>query len=59
MTDHGDFSRRLAEDGRDPESAELTRTFNLLIERVDRVLVANALGERFSTTATRGLGNPA
>jgi len=40
MTEHGDFSRRLAEDGRDPESAELTRTFNRLIERVDHVLAA-------------------
>jgi signal transduction histidine kinase len=40
MTEKGDFSRRLDEDGRDPESAELTRTFNRLIERVDRVLVA-------------------
>ena len=40
MTDRGDFSRRLAQDGRDPEAAELTRTFNRLIERVDRVLSA-------------------
>jgi signal transduction histidine kinase len=40
MTDLGDFSRRLAEDARDPESSELTRTFNRLIERVDRVLAA-------------------
>lgn len=40
MTERGDFSRRLAEDVRDPDSAELTRTFNRLIERVDRVLSA-------------------
>jgi signal transduction histidine kinase len=40
MTDRGDFSRRLAQDIRDPEAAELTRTFNHLIERVDRVLSA-------------------
>jgi signal transduction histidine kinase len=40
MTERGDFSRRLGEDVRDPESAELTRTFNRLIERVDRVLAA-------------------
>jgi signal transduction histidine kinase len=40
MTAHGDFSHRLTEDGRDAESAELTRTFNQLIERVDRVLAA-------------------
>ena len=38
MTAHGDFSRRLVEDARDPEAAELTRTFNRLIERVDRLL---------------------
>jgi two-component system, OmpR family, sensor histidine kinase BaeS len=38
MTNHGDFSRRLGEDAHDPETAELTRTFNRLIERVDRVL---------------------
>jgi signal transduction histidine kinase len=38
MTAQGDFSRRLDESGRDPESAELTRAFNRLIERVDRVL---------------------
>jgi signal transduction histidine kinase len=40
MTDQGDFSRRLGEDARDPETAVLTRTFNQLIERVDRVLAA-------------------
>jgi signal transduction histidine kinase len=40
MTDQGDFSRRLREDAHDPESAELIRTFNGLIERVDRVLAA-------------------
>jgi two-component system sensor histidine kinase BaeS len=40
MSERGDFSRRLAEDVRDRESAELTRTFNRLIERVDRVLIA-------------------
>jgi signal transduction histidine kinase len=40
MTDHGDFSLRLSEDAHDPETAELTRTFNRLIERVDRVLAA-------------------
>jgi signal transduction histidine kinase len=38
MTERADFSRRLSEDGRDPESAELTRTFNRLIERVDQLL---------------------
>jgi signal transduction histidine kinase len=38
MTAHADFSRRLAEDRHDPESAELTRTFNRLIERVDQLL---------------------
>jgi signal transduction histidine kinase len=38
MTAHGDFSRRLREDGRDPDAADLTRTFNRLIERVDRLL---------------------
>jgi signal transduction histidine kinase len=40
MTDRGDFSRRLAQDTRDRESAELTRTFNRLIDHVDRVLRA-------------------
>ena len=40
MTDQADFSRRLGEDAHDPESAELTRTFNRLIARVDRVLAA-------------------
>jgi signal transduction histidine kinase len=40
MTEQGDFSRRLAEDKRDPDSAELTRTFNGLIERVDHLLAA-------------------
>jgi signal transduction histidine kinase len=40
MTDRGDFSRRLAQEGGDPEAAELTRTFNRLIEHVDRVLSA-------------------
>jgi signal transduction histidine kinase len=40
MTDQGDFSRRLAEDSHDAETAELIRTFNRLIERVDRVLAA-------------------
>jgi two-component system sensor histidine kinase BaeS len=39
MTENGDFSRRLEEDSRDPETAELTRTFNQLIGRVDRMLV--------------------
>lgn len=38
LTEQGDFSRRLAEDVHDPEAAELTRTFNRLIDRVDRVL---------------------
>jgi signal transduction histidine kinase len=38
MTEQGDFSRRLPEEAQDPEAAELTRTFNQLIERVDRVL---------------------
>ncbi|MBV9325538.1 MAG: HAMP domain-containing histidine kinase [Chloroflexi bacterium] len=40
MTVQGDFSRRLTEDQHDLEAAELTRTFNQLIERVDRVLAA-------------------
>src|SRR5690242_13092383 len=40
MTRQGDFSRRLVEQAHDPESAELTRTFNRLIEHVDRVLAA-------------------
>jgi signal transduction histidine kinase len=40
MTELGDFSRRLTGDQRDPEAAALTNIFNRLIERVDRVLVA-------------------
>jgi signal transduction histidine kinase len=40
MTEQGDFSRRLPEDRPDREAAELTRTFNRLIERVDHVLAA-------------------
>lgn len=35
-----DFSQRLPEDTFDPESAQLTRTFNGLIERVDTLLSA-------------------
>jgi signal transduction histidine kinase len=38
MTEQGDFSRRLAEESRDPESAELARTFNRLVGRVDHLL---------------------
>jgi signal transduction histidine kinase len=40
MTARGDFSKRLKEDPRDPDAAALTRIFNQLIERVDRVLTA-------------------
>jgi signal transduction histidine kinase len=40
MTERGDFSTRLSGEVRDPESSELTRIFNRLIERVDRVLAA-------------------
>jgi signal transduction histidine kinase len=36
----GDFGRRLPNTSRDPEVVALTRTFNGLIERVDRVLSA-------------------
>ena len=38
VAEHGDFSRRLLEDPRDPEVARLTHTFNGLIQRVDDVL---------------------
>jgi two-component system sensor histidine kinase MprB len=40
MTEQANFSRRLPEDAHDPESAELVRTFNRLVERVDRLLTA-------------------
>lgn len=40
VAEEGDFSRRLAEDPRDPEVAHLTATFNRLITRVDDVLAA-------------------
>jgi signal transduction histidine kinase len=40
LAEEGDFSRRLAENPRDPEVAQLTRTFNRLIRRVDEVLAA-------------------
>lgn len=40
LSEEGDFSRRLADDPRDPEVAQLTRTFNRLICRVDEVLAA-------------------
>jgi two-component system sensor histidine kinase BaeS len=40
MTARGDFSQRLKEDVRDPDAAALTRIFNQLIARVDRVLTA-------------------
>jgi two-component system sensor histidine kinase BaeS len=40
LADEGDFSRSLVEDPRDPEVAQLTRTFNRLIRRVDEVLAA-------------------
>ena len=40
VTDRGDFSFRLAEDTGNAEAAELTRTFNRLIERVDHVVSA-------------------
>jgi signal transduction histidine kinase len=40
VIDEGDFSRRLGENAHDPESDELKRTFNRLIERVDAVLAA-------------------
>jgi signal transduction histidine kinase len=38
LAEGGDFSRRLAEDARDPEVAALTRTFNGLVVRVDQLL---------------------
>jgi signal transduction histidine kinase len=38
VAEEGDFSRRLPVDQRDPEVAQLTRTFNGLIQRVDEVL---------------------
>jgi signal transduction histidine kinase len=41
MTAHADFSGRLVEDRHDPESAELTRTFNRLIARVDQLLAVH------------------
>jgi signal transduction histidine kinase len=40
VAEEGDFSRRLPEDPRDPEVAQLTATFNRLIQRVDEVLAA-------------------
>jgi signal transduction histidine kinase len=40
VAEEGDFSRRVAEDPHDPEVAQLTATFNRLIERVDEVLTA-------------------
>jgi two-component system, OmpR family, sensor kinase len=40
VAEEGDFSRRLPEDPRDPEVAQLTATFNRLIQRVDDVLAA-------------------
>jgi signal transduction histidine kinase len=40
LSEEGDFSRRLADDPRDPEVAQLTRIFNRLIGRVDEVLAA-------------------
>ena len=40
VAEEGDFSRRVAEDPHDPEVAQLTATFNRLIQRVDDVLAA-------------------
>lgn len=40
VAEEGDFSRRLPEDPRDAEVAQLTATFNRLIRRVDEVLAA-------------------
>jgi signal transduction histidine kinase len=40
MATEGDFTQRLPQRTRDPEVLRLTRTFNELIERVDRVLRA-------------------
>src|ERR1700730_887804 len=40
LVEEGDFSRRLPEDRRDPEVAQLTRTFNGLVAHVDRALNA-------------------
>ena len=40
VAEEGDFSHRLPEDPRDPEVAQLTATFNRLIQRVDEVLAA-------------------
>src|SRR5919202_1263746 len=38
LAEEGDFSRRLPEDPGDPEVAQLTATFNRLIQRLDEVL---------------------
>src|ERR671933_1235520 len=40
VAEEGDFSRRVAEDPHDPEVAQLTATFNRLIQRVDDALAA-------------------
>lgn len=40
LVEHGDFSQRLQEKGGDPDVARLTRTFNHLVARVDRLLTA-------------------
>jgi signal transduction histidine kinase len=40
VAEEGDFSHRLTEDPHDPEVAQLTATFNRLIQRVDEVLAA-------------------
>ena len=55
VAEEGDFSRRLAVDPRDPEVAQLTATFNRLIQRVDDVL---AVQRQFVADTSHELRTP-
>jgi signal transduction histidine kinase len=55
LVEEGDFSRRLPEDRRDPEVAQLTWTFNRLVAHVDRALNAQ---RRFVADTSHELRTP-
>jgi signal transduction histidine kinase len=55
VAEEGDFSYRLQADPRDPEGANLTATFNRLIQRVDEVL---AVQQQFVADTSHELRTP-
>lgn len=55
VAEEGEFGRRLPEDPRDPEVAQLTATFNRLIQRVDEVL---AVQRQFVADTSHELKTP-